>query len=128
MSSIDSVMVEKRLFPPSAETIRQANLTAEDYSELCARAQRDYPGYWEKLARDHVVWRKPFTQVLDESNPPFYRWFADGTLNASYNCLDRHIDTIPNKLAIIFETDDGQVKTLTYKQLYHRVCQFANGL
>ena len=128
MSSIDSVMVENRLFPPSAETIRQANLTAEDYRELCAHAQRDYPGYWEKLARDNIVWRKPFTQVLDESKAPFYRWFADGTLNASYNCLDRHIDTIPNKPAIIFERDDGQVSTLTYKELYHRVCQFANGL
>ena len=128
MSSIDSVMVEKRLFPPSAETIRRANLTADDYSELCARAQRDYPGYWAKLALDNIVWRKPFTQMLDESNPPFYRWFADGTLNASYNCLDRHIDTIPNKVAILFEADDGQVTTVTYKQLYHRVCQFANGL
>ncbi|MEP6656343.1 MAG: acetate--CoA ligase [Betaproteobacteria bacterium] len=128
MSSIDSVMVEKRIFPPSAEFTRQANLSLEDYNALCARAQNDYPGYWEKLARDHMVWRKPFTQVLDESNAPFYRWFADGTLNASYNCLDRHIDTIPNKPAIIFEGDDGQVTTLTYIQLYHRVCQFANGL
>jgi acetyl-CoA synthetase len=121
-------MVENRLFPPSPETIRQANLNAEDYKELCERAQRDYSGYWEKLARDLIVWRKPFTQGLDESKAPFYRWFADGILNASYNCLDRHIDTIPNKPAIIFERDDGEVMTFTYKQLYHRVCQFANGL
>jgi acetyl-CoA synthetase len=121
-------MVENRLFPPSPETIRQANLKAEDYKELCERAQRDYSGYWEKLARDLIVWRKPFTQGLDESKAPFYRWFADGILNASYNCLDRHIDTIPNKPAIIFERDDGEVMTFTYKQLYHRVCQFANGL
>jgi len=128
MSSIESVLVENRVFPPSAEFTRQANLSAEDYNEMVSQAQRDYAGYWGKLARDNIVWRTPFTQVLDESKAPFYRWFADGTLNASYNCLDRHIDTIPNKPAIIFERDDGKVTTVTYKQLYHRVCEFANGL
>ena len=71
---------------------------------------------------------KPFTKVLNETNAPFYKWFEDGHLNASYNCLDRHQLTQPNRTAIIFEADDGTVTKVTYKQLYQRVCQFANGL
>ena len=67
-------------------------------------------------------------KTLDESNAPFYRWFDDGELNASYNCLDRHLDTQPDKIAIIFEADDGKVTTITYQALYHEVCQFANAL
>ena len=75
------------------------------------------------------MWSKPFTQVLDESHAPFYRWFADGELNASANCLDRHIGTpVENKTAIIFESDDGQVTKVTYRELLNRVAQFANGL
>ena len=66
--------------------------------------------------------------MLDESKAPFFKWFHDGELNVSYNCLDRHLNTQPNKVAIIFEADDGTVTKITYKQLYHRVCQFANGL
>ena len=93
-----------------------------------AEANKDYGGYWAKLARDNLIWHKPFTQTLDESEAPFYKWFADGQLNASYNCLDRHLDTTPNRCAIIFEADDGTVTRVTYKQLYERVCQFANGL
>jgi acetyl-CoA synthetase len=93
-----------------------------------ARAVDDYEGYWAQLARDNLVWHKPFTKVLNETNAPFYKWFEDGHLNASYNCLDRHQLTQPNRPAIIFEADDGTVTKVTYKQLYHRVCQFANGL
>ncbi|MGH8757003.1 MAG: acetate--CoA ligase, partial [Burkholderiales bacterium] len=70
----------------------------------------------------------PFTKVLNESNPPFFKWYEDGELNISYNCLDRHLKTQPDKVAIIFEADDGKVTKITYKQLYHKVCQFANGL
>jgi acetyl-CoA synthetase len=75
-----------------------------------------------------VLWHKPFTKVLDESNAPFFKWFHDGELNASYNCLDRHLKTQGHKTAIIFEADDGKVTKITYKQLYHKVCQFANAL
>ena len=74
------------------------------------------------------MWKKPFTKVLDESNAPFYKWFDDGEMNVSYNCLDKHLATQPDKTAIIFEADDGKVTKITYKDLYHRVCQFANGL
>jgi acetyl-CoA synthetase len=76
-----------------------------------------------------VVWTKPFTQTLDESNAPFYKWFADGELNASANCLDKHMGTpVENKTAIIFEADDGAVTKVTYKELLARVSQFANAL
>ena len=79
-------------------------------------------------ARDELLWHKPFTKTLDESNAPFYKWFHDGELNASYNCLDRHLATQPDKIAIIFEADDGKVTKITYKELHREVCQFANAL
>ena len=80
------------------------------------------------MAQEHLLWNKPFTKVLDDTNAPFFKWFHDGELNVSYNCLDRHLNTIPNKTALIFEADDGSITNVTYKQLYHRVCQMANGL
>jgi len=98
------------------------------YQALCTEAENDYEGFWAKLARELLIWHKPFTKTLNEENAPFYKWFEDGELNVSANCLDKHLATIPNKTAIIFEADNGDVKTVTYKQLYHQVCQFANGL
>ena len=127
-TNIESVLHETRVFEPAAEVVARAHLSRADYDEMCARAEADYAGYWAKLARDCLTWQRPFTQALDESKAPFYRWFADGTINASYNCLDRHLQTIPNRTAIIFEADDGTVTRVTYKELYHRVCQFANAL
>ena len=115
---------------PSAEFVKQATISGMDaYKALCAEAEKDYEGFWARLAREHVAWKKPFTQVLDESNAPFFKWFADGTLNASYNCLDRNIEAgLGDKVAILFEADDGEVKRITYKQLLAQVSQFANGL
>src|SRR5512139_2837488 len=128
-STIESVLQETRVFPPSADFVRQANISGmEAYKKLCAEAERDFEGFWGRLAKEHVLWHKPFTKILDESKAPFYRWFHDGELNASYNCLDRHLKTQPDKVAIIFEADDGTVTKVTYRDLYHRVCQFANGL
>ncbi len=129
-SAIESVLVENRVFPPS-EAIQQAARVSgmAGYEALCAEAEKDYEGYWARLARENVVWSKPFTQVLDESNAPFYRWFADGELNASANCLDKHMGTATeHKTAIIFEADDGQVTKVSYRELLERVAQFANGL
>ena len=129
MSTIESVLNEKRLFAPPADFVDKANVSGlAAYQALCDEAQADYAGFWARLAREHVLWHKPFQQVLDESNAPFFKWFHDGELNVSYNCLDRHLKTQPNKVAIIFEADDGSVTKVTYRQLYHRVCQFANGL
>ena len=98
------------------------------YNALCQQATDDYEGFWAKLARELLVWHKPFTKTLNEDNAPFYKWFEDGELNVSANCLDKHLNTIPNKTAIIFEADDGSTINVTFKELYHRVCQFANGL
>ena len=129
MSTIESVLQEHRVFPPPADFVKQANVSGmAAYQALCAEAERDYEGFWARLARDNVIWHKPFSQVLDQSKAPFFKWFHDGELNISYNCLDRHLNSQPNKVAIIFEADDGAVTKVTYKQLYHRVCQFANGL
>ena len=129
MSNIESVLQESRLFPPSAATVAQANLKAADYQRMCARAEADFEGFWADVAREMVVWKKPFTQVLDQSNPPFFKWFADGELNVSYNCLEKNLENgNADKIAIIFEADDGTVTKVSYRQLYEQVCQFANGL
>jgi len=129
MSTIESVLQENRVFPPSEAFQAQANVSGmEAYQALCARAAADYEGFWGELARQHLHWHKPFTQVLDESKAPFYRWFHDGELNISYNCLDRHLESRGDKTALIFEADDGDVTRVSYRELYHRVCQFANGL
>jgi acetyl-CoA synthetase len=98
------------------------------YKALCDEAERDFEGYWGRLAKEHLAWSKPFTKVLDESKSPFFKWFSDGELNASYNCLDRHLATQPDKIAIIFEADDGKVTRVTYRELHQRVCRLANAL
>jgi acetyl-CoA synthetase len=129
VSTIESVLNETRVFPPSADFIKQANVSGMPaYQALCAEAEKDYEGFWGRLARENIIWKKPFSKVLDDHQAPFFKWFGDGELNVSYNCLDRHLNSQPNKIAIIFEADDGTVTKITYKQLYHRVCQFANGL
>jgi acetyl-CoA synthetase len=128
-NNIESVLHEHRSFPPSRETVASANVKAADFDAMNARAARDFEGFWGELARETLAWQKPFTRVLDESGAPFYRWFDDGTLNASYNCLERNLENgNAEKTAIIFERDDGQVQRVTYRELYHRVCKLANGL
>ncbi len=128
-SNIETVLQEKRVFPPSPAFVKQANISGMDaYRKLVAEAGRDFEGFWARLARETLAWSKPFTQVLDESKAPFFRWFHDGELNASYNCLDRHLKTQGDKVAILFEADDGKVTRITYRALYHEVCRFANAL
>jgi acetyl-CoA synthetase len=130
MSAIESVLVENRVFPPSEATVKGARISGmAAYEALCKEAEKDFEGFWARLARDNVVWTKPFSKTLNESNAPFYKWFEDGELNASANCLDKHIGTpVENKTAIIFEADDGSVTQVTYKELLARVSQFANAL
>lgn len=121
---------EHRVFNPPADFAANATISGMDaYRKLCDEAASDYEGFWARLARENLDWQKPFTQTLDESNAPFYKWFGDGQLNASYNCLDRNLTNgNADKTAIIFEADDGQVTRATYRELYERVCKFANGL
>lgn len=129
MSSIDSILVESRVFPAPDDFRRRANVPGmEAYNALCEQAESDYEGFWANLARDNLSWHKPFTQVLDESKAPFYRWFHDGELNVSFNCIDRHLPLLANKIALIFESDNGTVRRVTYAELARLVGQFANGL
>ncbi len=127
---IESVLHESRIFPPPDSFVRQATIAGmEQYEALCAEARADHAGFWARQAREQVLWHKPFTRALDASNAPFYKWFDDGELNVSYNCLDRHLGTpVEHKIAILFEADDGTVTAVSYRDLYHRVCRFANGL
>jgi len=128
-TSIKSVLQETRVFQPANSFVEQANISGmAAYQALCMEAAQNYEGYWARLAREHIVWQKPFNTVLDESRAPFYEWFADGELNVSYNCLDKHLATQPEKTALIFEADDGQVTKISYRELHARVCQFANAL
>jgi acetyl-CoA synthetase len=127
--SIESVLQEKRLFAPHSDIVDSANISGmAAYHALCAEAEADYEGFWARLARESLVWHKPFSKTLNADNAPFYTWFEDGELNVSANCLDKHLSTIPNKTAIIFEADNGESKSVTYQELYHEVCTFANGL
>ena len=130
MSAIESVMHEKRVFAPAEAMVKAAAISGMGaYHALCAEAERDYAGFWGRLARDTLAWRKPFTKLLDESDAPFYKWFEDGELNASYNCLDRNLENgNADKTAIIFEADDGAVTPITYRALLARVCRVANAL
>ena len=129
MSNIESALNEMRVFAPSGDFVKQANVSGmAEYQALCKAAEQDYPGFWAKLARETLHWKQPFTKSLDESNAPFYKWFEDGKLNVSYNCLDKHLAGQAEKTAIIFEADDGIVTKINYRDLHARVCQFANGL
>uniref|UniRef100_UPI003340BD9F acetate--CoA ligase n=1 Tax=Castellaniella defragrans TaxID=75697 RepID=UPI003340BD9F len=129
-TEIESILVENRVYPPSEDLVRQANISGmAQYQALCDEAQRDPDAFWGRLARENLIWDRPFTQVLDESNAPFYKWYPDGQMNVSANCLDKHMGTpVENHVALIFEADDGQVTKVTYKELLARVSQFANAL
>ncbi|OON64052.1 acetate--CoA ligase [Massilia sp. KIM] len=121
---------ENRVFPPPPEFSAKAAIKSmAEYEALCAEADKDYEGFWARQGREHIEWHKPFTSTLDESKAPFYKWFADGQLNASYNCLDRNLKNgNADKTAIIFEADDGAVTKVTYRELHERVGKFANAL
>jgi len=129
-TAIESTLVENRVFPPSVAIVKAARVSGmAAYNALCAEAETDFEGFWARQARANLQWTKPFTRTLDETNVPFYKWFDDGELNASANCLDRHMGTpVENKTAIIFEADDGAVTRVSYKELLARVSQFANAL
>jgi acetyl-CoA synthetase len=120
----------QKLYYPSEDAVKNAAVPGmEAYRALCAEAEADYEGFWGKRAKELLDWQTPFTQVLDESNAPFFKWFADGKLNVSYNCLDRQVKNgLGDKVAMIFEGDKGDVTRVTYSDLLARVGKFANAL
>ncbi len=126
--AIESLFTESRLFPPPKDFGRGSAMSETLYRELLVEARTDYEGFWARLARAEIDWITPFTRTLDESDAPQYRWFDDGTLNVSANCLDRHIAQRGDKPAIIFEGEPGDVRVLTYRQLLAEVGRFANAL
>jgi acetyl-CoA synthetase len=129
-TAVESVLVENRVFKPSAAFSKKARIESmARYNAMNAAFEKDFEGTWARLARENIQWTKPFTKVLNAKQKPFYKWFEDGQLNASANCLDKHIGTATeNKTAIIFEADDGTVTKVTYKELLAKVSRFANAL
>ena len=123
-------MSELHIYEPSEEVRKNAAVSGmEGYNALCKEAEDDYEGFWARRAKELIEWKEPFTQVLDESNAPFFKWFADGKLNVSYNCLDRNVNNgLGDKIALIFEGDKGDVTKVTYRELLVQVCKFANAL
>jgi acetyl-CoA synthetase len=125
---IQSVLQEDRVFPPSAQFRKRATLKAGEVEAMYARAEHDYVGFWADLARAEIDWHRPFTVSLDDAHAPNYRWFTDGQLNVSHNCLDVHLRERGAKIAIVSEGEPGDVRRLTYAELHAEVCRFANAL
>jgi acetyl-CoA synthetase len=122
--ALDNLLHEDRRFPPPAELAADANVTAETYAE----AEADFEGFWAKQAK-RLSWETEPTEVLDWSNPPFAKWYADGTLNAAYNCLDRHVEAgNGDRVAFYFEGEPGDTQVITYAELTRQVKQAANAL
>jgi acetyl-CoA synthetase len=126
--NISSVLQELRVFPPPKAFARNATLSAGKLAAMYAKAAEDYVGFWADLAVAEIAWHKPFTVPLDDGDAPNYRWFTDGQLNVSYNCLDANLAERGDKPAIVFEGEPGDVRVLSYRQLHAEVSRFANAL
>ena len=126
--NIKSVLLEERSFPPPAAFAARARIKPPDLENLYRRAREDHVGFWAALAAQELTWHTPFTVALDGAQAPNYRWFTDGRLNASVNCLDRHLGERGHKTAVIFEGEPGDVRRLSYRELHAEVCRFANAL
>ncbi len=126
--NIESILKEKRSFPPPPAFTARARIKPADLEDLHRRARADHVGFWAELAAKELQWQVPFTRALDDSRAPNYRWFSDGQLNASVNCLDVHLAERGHKTAVIFEGEPGDVRRLSYRELHAEVCRFANAL
>ncbi len=126
--NIKSVLLEERSFPPPPAFAARARIKPADLENLQRRAREDHVGFWAALAAQELTWHTPFTVALDGAQAPNYRWFTDGRLNASVNCLDRHLGERGHKTAVIFEGEPGDVRRLSYRELHAEVCRFANAL
>ena len=126
--NIVSVLQEERTFAPAADFTARARIKPADLERMRHEAAEDANGFWARLAREELTWHQPFTITLDDSAAPNYRWFTDGRLNVSFNCLDVHLAERGQKTAIIFEGEPGDTRRLSYKELHAEVCRFANAL
>lgn len=126
--NIVSILQEQRSFPPPESFTAGARIGPRELAALHAEAAADYLGFWARLAREELAWETPFTATLDESEAPNYRWFTHGRLNASFNCLDVHLDARGEKTALLFEGEPGDVRRMSYRELHAEVCRFANTL
>ncbi|TLZ41976.1 MAG: acetate--CoA ligase [Gammaproteobacteria bacterium] len=126
--NIQSVLLETRTFTPPPGFAARARVKPADLETLRKRARDDHVGFWADLASQELTWHTPFTVALDDTQAPNYRWFGDGRLNASYNCLDVHLNERGHKTAVIFEGEPGDVRRLSYRELHAEVCRFANAL
>jgi acetyl-CoA synthetase len=122
--AIANLSTEERTFSPPTEFAAAANAQQSVYDE----AATDWLGFWEQQAKERVSWFNEPSVVLDDSQAPFFKWFTDGTLNVSFNCLDRHLDTIGDKIAYHWIGEPGDTRTFTYRELYEEVTRFANAL
>src|SRR5690606_24771990 len=126
--NIESILKENRVFPPPPEFARRAAIGSfEEYRALHRRSVEEPEAFWAEQA-ESLAWFRKWDRVLDWSNPPFAKWFEGGLLNASFNCLDRHLATRGDKLAILWEGEPGDRRALTYRDLHREVCRFANVL
>ena len=123
-SALENLLQEDRTFPPSAEFVASANANSDIYE----KAESDWRGFWQEQALSRITWFKEPAEVLDDSNPPFYKWFKDGELNLAYNCLDRHLEAKGDKIAYHWVGEPGDTRDLTYRDLYEQVGRLANGL
>ena len=121
---IENLLGENRTFDPPSSIVENANATKEWFD----LAEEDRLAYWQKQALERITWYKEPTEILDDSNAPFYQWFKDGELNLSYNCLDRHLETDGDRVAFYWEGEPGDTQEITYQDLYERVCKLSNGL
>ena len=121
---IENLLEENRIFEPSQNLKKNANATEEWFKE----AENNRLDYWKKQALNRISWFKEPTEVLDDSNPPFFKWFKDGELNLSYNCLDRHLENDGDRVAYYWEGEPGDTQEITYRDLYERVCKLSNAL
>ncbi|HUG08697.1 MAG TPA: acetate--CoA ligase [Acidimicrobiia bacterium] len=122
--ALENLLREDRTFPPAEEFTAQANAKPGVHEE----AAQDYQAFWQKQAQDRITWFTEPTEVLDDSNPPFFKWFKDGELNLSYNCLDRHLGAHGDQVAYHWIGEPGDTRTLTYADLAREVNKFANAL
>ncbi len=117
----------EELYQPHSKISENAVITSMDeYHALVAKADEDYEGFWGDFAKEKIDWINPFDRVLNEDDAPFYKWFDGGQLNVAHQCVDRHLATKKNKAAIIFEGDNGDQQTLTYRELAYEVNKTAN--